>query len=317
MATSWYQDGITSDRYHTEPGALRALQQIASNDTELANKIMDWSWIFDEQLVIGETLVLEYLSGMDEQAPELMRLTVSFPWLADSIDEWEATALSRLYELVVHGHVDYAEYLAAAPWVTDGVTLMEVLFAINSLAQIAISSDANTGNPQAARQIMDLIRYPPNIIDLSLMNVMRTMGEHKAYLETGVTEHRSSRFERLFKEPWFADGLSQEERVYLIATIAADVERIYDPYAIDTRLIELPLAGPVHLWVVSHQPFKPQDTLTRMEQAVRGSEEFWQIPFPIKHVILYVLEPGIRGSNIGFMMFLDTHFEMIQLVSCL
>ena len=56
MATSWYQDGITSDRYHTEPGALRALQQIASNDTELAKKIMDWSWIFDEQLVIDESL---------------------------------------------------------------------------------------------------------------------------------------------------------------------------------------------------------------------------------------------------------------------
>ena len=40
---------------------------------------------------------------------------------------------------------------------------------------------------------------------------------------------------------------------------------------------------------------------------MRGSEKFWEIPFPIEHVILYVSEPGIRGQHIGFIMFLPTN----------
>ena len=258
MATNWYQDGITTDRYHTEPGALRALQEIANNDTELARTILGWTWIFDEQLVAQETLVLEYLSEIDELAPELVQLIASLPWLTDNIDDWEATAAIRLYELVRAGHLDFAVELAEAPWVTDGVTLMEVLFGINSLMEIAISPDTDTANPQVASQIMDLIRYPPDVVDLSLINVMSLLREQSVFnVRTDMTEHWPDRINRLLMESWFADGLDQKERVYLIAAIASEVDRLYDPYTIETKVIELPLAGPVNLWVVGHHRFNP------------------------------------------------------------
>ena len=62
----------------------------------------------------------------------------------------------------------------------------------------------------------------------------------------------------------------------------------------------------MNLWVVGHHQFNSQNILATMEQAMRGSEEFWSIPFPIENVILYVLEPGIRGMHIGFVMLLSS-----------
>ena len=110
----------------------------------------------------------------------------------------------------------------------------------------------------------------------------------------------------LITEPWFVDGLDPKERAYLIATRATEPERLFDPYTIATKAIELPLAGPVNLWVVGHHQLNSQNTLARMERAVRGSEEFWKIPFHTNHVIFYPLEPGRRGSHIGTVMYLDT-----------
>ena len=307
MATSWYQDGITTDTYHTEPRALRALQSIANNNPDLANTVLGWPWIFDELLVIHEAEVLEYLSGIDKQAPELTQLIINLTWLADKIDGSESFAMGALYELVMRDQADFAVELATAPWVTDGVTYLEVLYGITSLQIIASSPDTGGGNPEVARQIMDLIRYPPDFLDLSLIWVMSNMRAHTAYnVQTGMEEHIPDRLDRLVSETWFVDGLDQKERVYLIAAIARSKDRLYEPYTIATKAIELPLAGPVNLWVVGHHQFDSRNILATMERAVKGSEDFWKIPFPIEHVILYVWEPGIRGKHIGFVMFLDT-----------
>ncbi len=309
-ATSWYRDGITdftADPSYTEWRALEALQRIDNNNSELAKTILAWSWIFDEQLVINETSILEYMRFLDENAPELARLLLRFPWLADNIDRWETSAVGRLYELVYWNQPDFAMELAASPWVTDGVTFLEVLFGINTLKDIAISPDTDSADPQMARKILGLIKYPPGVLDLSLIQSLGNLREHPSFsVQTGLETHNPDRLNRLFMEPWIADGLDRKERVYLIAAITSEEDRLGDPYTIETKAIELPLAGPVNLWVVGYHQFSPQNTLATMERAVRGSEEFWSIPFPVENVILYVLEPGTRGRHIGIIMFLDS-----------
>ena len=303
--TGWYSDGIDDDIFESELIAERSLREIGAN-SELASTISRWPWIFDEQLTSSEALVLDHLSAIDEQAPELTQLIVKYTWLADDIDRWESATISRFHELVSWNATGFAMKLASAPWVEDGVTLLEVVFGINTLREVAVSPDLGTSNPQVAEQIMDLIRHPPDFLDLTLVNMMTKLREHTAYnVQTDMVEHIPSGFDRLFSQPWFVDGLDRKERVYLIATIAlGDRERLYAPHTIETKTIDLPMAGPVNLWVVGHHQFNSGNTLATMERAVRGSEEFWEIPFPVEDVILYVLEPGFRGAHIGFMMFL-------------
>ena len=312
MATSWYQDGIDEDIYHAEPNALRALHEIDNNNPKLAETLLGWPWIFDEILVDDETAVLVYLRRIDEKAPEVAQLVAHLPWLADNIVRWEPSAVDTFSYLVQWNQTDFAAELAKEPWVTDGVTFLEVLFGMRSLSAIAVNPDLDLENPQIASSVMGFIRYPPDVVDLSLISVMDDLREQIVFnAQTRMEEHTPDRLNPLLTEPWVANGLNQKERVYLIATASAhaytDPDRIYDPYTIETKTIELPLAGPVHLWVVGHHQFNSRNTLARLERAVRGAEQFWGIPFPITHAILYAREPGTRGLHIGYMMFLDTY----------
>ena len=287
-------------------------------NSELAKTILGWSWIFDEQLVINEASILEYVRFIDENAPELARLVVRFPWLADNVDRWETSAVSDLYALVKWNQPDFAMELAASPWVTDGVTFLEVLFGMHPLKNIAISPDTDSGDPQMARKIMGLIKYPPDVLDLSLIISLGNLREHlSSDLQTGLERHNPDRLNRLFMEPWVVDGLDEEERIYLIAASgAARWDEFYEPYTIESATIALPHTGNVNLWAVQYGPFPSGPSiLAQMEEAVRGSEQFWELPFPVDDVILF-LEDGqkcrlkgrleCRGKHIGRLMFLYT-----------
>ncbi len=312
ISSSWYKDGITIDSYYTEPGALRALQDIADNSPRLAKTLLRWPWIFDEQLNTSETVVIEYLNEIYKMDPELSQLIANLPWVTDDIGRWESSAISRFYELVHWNEPDFAAELVKAPWVADGVTSLEANYAITSLTHIAISPDYDTADPQMARRLLGMVRYPSNALDPPLIFAMRALREHIATnLQTGMDERTPDRLTRLLSEPWFTDGLDQEELVYLIAAGTTEPDLLYAPYTIESRAIELPLAGLVKLWVVSHKQFDPHNTLVNMERAVRGSEEFFEIPFPIEHVILYVFDSPIRGSFNHFMMWLYAYGGVI------
>ena len=297
MATSWHQDGIVEeDIYYTEPRAFRALQEIADTHPELAETLLGWPWIFDDQLVIEEASVLEYMLDIDEQSPELTQIIVKLPWLADNIGDWEATAMSRLSELALAGQLDFAMELASTPWVTDGVTSQETQFGIGSLVGIALNVDVGRPGPDIARHLMSLISQPPGDLDLRLL----------ASLDE-LLRYQPDSFERLLEEPWFVDGLNEEERMYLIAIAgSAEKKRIFSPYFVEHKAIELPLTGTVNLWAVGHGEVSPRlNILAEMEKAVRGSEQFWGLSFPTENVIL-VLFTQSKGGGVhsGKMMHL-------------
>ena len=81
--------------------------------------------------------------------------------------------------------------------------------------------------------------------------------------------------------------------------------------------IALPHSGNVDLWAVQYGPFPSgQGILAQMEEAVRGSEQFWELPFPIDDVILSLEDteechlkgrPECRGKHIGRLMFFITY----------
>ena len=118
-------------------------------------------------------------------------------------------------------------------------------------------------------------------------------------------------------EPWFVDGLDEEERIYLIAAIAAERwDQLFEPYTVESEAIALPHSGEVNLWAVQYGPSPSGPSkLAQMEDAVRGVEQFWGLPFPVDNVILSLEDRQecrlagrleCRGKHIGQLMFLYT-----------
>ena len=276
MATGWYQDGIDDDNYVQESHAISMLRMIYYNP-ELTDRISKWRWLFDETLTSQEYRALRSLSSIIEQAPKLAHLLVSTPWLADDINKWEAMTMSSFRSLTEQNQVDFALELVTAPWVMDGVKRREYGDGIYSLETIVSSQDAKSANHQLGVQFLHMVPYPPSVLDLQFIAAM-----------SKLIDGNPDVYSLLSKEPWFLDGLDLTERAYLIATTSTNkIESLFDPYTAETKVIELPLAGPVNLLVVGHDEFNAQHTLEALERAVQGSEELLQIPFPVKNVLLY------------------------------
>ena len=265
---------------------------------------------FDAYLASDEFLHIVAHYAFSESlipTPTATEVITASGWYRDGLTKGESR-VAGLMRPTEEKAPDFAAKLASAPWVTDGLTDFEILYAISPLLSVGGAFPDQTPNPQIAKLILDQIPYPPEFFDIILVSNLSHMSrEYSVYdWETQSELFRvPESLSRFLSEPWFADGLDQKERVYLVA--GSGSEHPIDSSTIETKTIELPLAGTVKLWVLGHHEFNVENTLSTMERAVRGSEEFWQIPFPLNHVILYVTESGIRGRHLGFAMQLDEY----------
>lgn len=316
--SDWYQDGL-DDNY--EPHAVRSLKEIQEHNLELANVVSKWDWVFDGDMLPHEWSVVDWVAVLGQDSPDLVPTITDLPWVSDGIDRWEASTVANLAVMLIEGDSGFAVELATAPWVVDGITVLEDVFGTEPLSRIATQETHSFFNvqdgsssttevphgPEMAREVMDLIDYPPQDLDLYLiygLNIIRT--------------NSPETFERLFKEPRFIDGLEEDERIYLVAASgAARWDRFFDPYTLESRKIVLPHSGEVNLWAVQYGLMSSgPDVLAQMEEAVRGSERFWGLPFPVDEAILFLEEAQecrlrdphaeCRGRHIGRMMFLYT-----------
>ena len=291
----WYLDGIDEDIYRTESRVVRELQEINNTNPELAAVMSRWAWIFDDPLVVDELIAIEAMSLIDQMAPEVAQHLINLPWIWDGIDNWESAALNDLYSLSADNNIDFAFELATASWVVDGVTFHEALFGIDSLARIANFADDERPSPGLARELLSRTGQMPHAHDLYLLYTLEILSRNEPDL-----------FKRLLSEPWFVDGLDDEERVFIVGVLStAHWDLVLAPFSVQHRVIELPLAGTVNLWAARNGSFSPQQNiLAKMEKAVRGSEQFWGLPFPTNQVIVYL--SGQSGGNNGIIMVLGT-----------
>ena len=288
------------DVYRAEPLALAALGKIDAVNPDLAEQMASWQDLFDEDMTSEESIVVRYLADLTQRAPELLSQVANLSWLADGISWWETRAVSALYVLALRGEVDFAVELATAPWVVDGVTYLEELFGLTSMLAVASATNLGDHGLEAARTLLSLLHDRPQELDLFVVRSLQTLQFSDP-----------ANLLRLLGEPWFVDGLDEQESAYLVAAIGGSATaELFDDYTMHSRTITLPFAGDVRLWAFWHMPLPAHLTelevnlLDNMETAVRRSEQFWQIPFPIEHVILYVIPTGRRGRHLGKTMLL-------------
>ena len=286
---TWLGDGITDAENET----LSVLHSFAECvGIEAAAQVMDYQWLADgvtwEELQVIQVL-LEFVDNDPDAARQIGRGTLEpyllglasgsseraadYPWLADGLDARELLTLIGIAGIAKEAQ-ELAERLLGYSWLADGVSERESN-GISTLADIAHV------NLELARQVvgMGILDDPLRDRDLHAITSLRRLVE-------------TDDLALLTSQPWFTDGLSDEEIAFLLVTNRDQHSDIQYRDFLRTHFtrsatISLPLAGDVDVWVFWHLPFPDSDdTIELIGDAVRASEALMGVPFPTTDLIL-------------------------------
>ena len=132
-----------------------------------------------------------------------------------------------------------------------------------------------------------------------------------------------SEFEEFMLHPAIADGITDEETVFV--TVASNayewnpglIDTLLDPAEVmsERRTIELPIAGEVELVIVRIQPGSAK-SMDLLEESVRFAESYMGEAFPVNLILLLyadAVKPGFAGHNSGAGMVVHPDFDSVAL----
>ena len=275
MDYQWLADGVTWD----EQGVIWLLVQLVEDDPDAARQISRGS-------------LVPYLLGL---VSESVREAADYPWLADGLDARELRTIIEIAGIAKQAQ-ELAERLLGYSWLADGISQRESN-GISTLADIAHV------NLELARQVvgMGILDDPLRDRDLHAITSLRRLVE---------TEDLAL----LTNQPWFTDGLSDEETAFLaVANRDQHSDSQYRDFLrthfTRSATISLPLAGDVDVWVFWHLPFPDSDdSIELIEDAVRALEALMGVPFPTTDIILLLGDPdsiSFSGYHAGNYIAMD------------
>ena len=278
----WINDEIHND----EQPAISHLNSIASKDLELARTTISFPW-FNDDIDERDQSAIDYINSIASEDLVLTRIVITFPWLADSVTSNELQTLRSLSSIASED-LDLARIMLRVPWLADDVTSDEItiLWALNDIASADFELTYNVLSPP----------WREGYLDRSLNYfVLHSLGV--------IAAHKTGGLAQLITQPWFADGLNEEEAVLVTLLYSIDEESLLyqdllkDRYT-QTRTVSLPLAGDVNIWVIQPTPFPPgEDLLTVIEDTARISEEFLGVSFPTTDIILLVTDQNYEADG--------------------
>ena len=345
LSFTWLADNITV----VEARGLRALSLWASHDSELVDRVSNYTWLEDDVTDLEAATLLLFLSFEGHGGIEATKQVMDYLWLADGGTWEEVNVLGQLTKLVEDDPeaarqislgtlVPYALGLISEsgqtvdyPWLTDGVDSQELL-AVIEIAGIVEQSPELAGrllgyswlaeglsqreldgivglaflaniNSELAQQIIDMGLLDDPLRDRDL-HAITTLGRLSGTDDLAL----------VIEQPWFTDGLTDEEVAFLVVTLRdqrtdAQYRDFLRTHYTRSATITLPLAGDVDVWVFWHLPFpSSDDSIELIEDALRASEALMGVPFPTKDIILVQGDPdsiSASGYNAGSFMAMD------------
>ena len=235
----------------------------------------------------SEQQALQALDDIASLELELAVALAGFHWLADDVSLDEFGVLSTLKELASKD-LELGRAMVSLPWVADGVTSVEHRV-LDSLAFVA-SNDL-----ELAKMI---VRLPQARETAVVMDSLARIAEMDPDAYTQLTE-----------QPWFADGLDDEETALLVPLrgIIVDNSRnlftdLLEVHYTRSKSVSLPLAGEANIWVFQDVPFpRGEDLPSIIHDSARIMEEFLGTPFPTADIILLILNqrPEVNPGHLG------------------
>ena len=279
---SWIDDGVTEN----ERSALESLVNIPVNEFELVNMVAKLTWFIDD-ITEAEEDALQNLYYIASKDIELAKMVTELPWFIDDIASYEQEALGVLNSIALTDP-ELARMAANLPLfantITEGYVHVQALHGLRSIAEI----DTDLAW-RLASSVNDQKRY---LIHLHVIESLWTVS------------HKGDTLRQLTSQPWFADGLDNEESAFLvvlcdIVEIAPQLyQDLLDSRFIQTKTISLPLAGDVNIYIIQTAPFPPdEDILSIIEDAASIYEEFLGAPFPTTDAIIHVIDSVYTAGN--------------------
>ena len=303
----WIADGASE----SDSAALAwFVDSFAVQSAETAKLLVEYFW-FTDGVTLRERDLLRHLAALAESDPDAAQLIADLIWVRDGINAIESDALNDLRSLVVN-HLDLAMQVLGYAWVVNDVTYPEQE-SLNSISRIAqrdrtlaaqvasfpwvservemtsIQRDPLYSLSVVADRDLALARELANFLDGRLIEQKTEMIRTISYM---MLEDRDA-FALLADQPWFNDGLDDEEAAFL-STLGA-IHRVspglYEEFVetrfTQSRRVNLPLAGEVGIWVFQNAPFQPdEDLLDPMEEGIRNIEDYMGVTFPADRVIM-------------------------------
>ena len=291
-------DGLNND----ELTAVNwALYYIETRDLELATLLLASSWIADG-ITTEDRYTLETIDRISVSDREFGKLLAASSLAADGLNSDERKAVEGALSNIARTDVEHVIQLLASPWIADGITTEE-LYTLEVIDLISRNGS----------EVVKALADSKWIVDGS-----PTRETHLLDALGRISQHPDS-YRQLTSQPWFIDGLNDEEAVLVIALGGAasrSPKLFYDlltAHHTQHRTISLPLTGEANIWIIQNSPSSPdEDVLTLIEDHVRISEEFMEAPFPVADVILLHVDPHVGDYGLGGGWHSGSHFVAVR-----
>ena len=281
---AWVTDGISKD----EGVALDSLRNVGTADLALAKLVANYPWV-DDDMTSYELTALGSLGGI-ATVPTVLRLVVSYQWVIDDISFGEQWALTYL-SWMAQSHPELAQEVAGLPWVAGDMNVQKQ----DVLGLLSVH------DPERVRYMMGIAGQTEESLDSTEQSSLKIL--HSLLLLLSLPPDT---FEKLVAQPWFADGLDEEEAAFLtILEFAFDMSPstyhdLAHSHFTESATISLPLTGEVNLWAFSNIPFPPEENLVAtMGEVIRTTESFLGVPFPTNTVVLLIVSDTEEGFGPG------------------
>ena len=276
----WLTDGIDSRNFQI----LDQLLAIAQSHEDLAMFLARTPWFADGidqgvrcgprcQRRSDEEFALKVFRDLPIKTPALVPIVLTYSWLADDLTGREAGIVKRLMSISEYD-LDLALLTARAPWLTDSVADYEAS-AVYHVLEIA------RFDPPVAKQWLSYsLSHPTMASDIYLITYIYHLRQSKP-----------DRYHQLVHQPWYLDGLSPQERAFIITLTSVasdDFYRLLTSYHAQSLTVSLPLTGEITLWAFQLDPFPAGEELLAMgAETVRWAEHFMGVPFPTNSIIYF------------------------------
>ena len=256
---AWIEDGIGE----IENQAVQSLSKVATYDSELANAIGAYPW-FEDGIERTEVHTLAGWAGLAQIGRydhQLADSVAAYPWMADGIDNpQEASAVQDLARITGIDS-ELARVVAAYPWVMDGIDNQHESGAVGGLSYIALRHLESAYTVAAFPWVIDGI----------------SRREQEAVDGLAVLVLFPSELAHLWEQPWFTDGLLDEEAAFisLLPVVLEGTDASYYSELLATHYtrassILLPLTGVIDVTLFGRVPLHGyDDVLIQIEEAVR------------------------------------------------
>ena len=289
----WVLDGVD----FWEQDALFHISRFFDIDPGLASKAVEIGWIVsvNDEDPGGQLKSLTQLLEIAIIDPEFAGQMMDWDWIRDDLLYSEPNLLGIVYEIV---SLDPRIAKLLPSVVADGFERVDedTVYIVNQVSIMTLN------DAELTHSLLEQAKnWSPTITRFVTQSVHHMM------------VYRSVDLERLTRQRWYVDGISEDEAVFIGAlgpgvrsggrdgTEDTFFEDMLRSHHVQKRRVDFRLAGDATVWVVKHRPFERGENLAvDIGTFAKEVETFFDQPFPAQDLIVVIAEGNSSGKSANF-----------------